>query len=175
MKFYIQPKNLSNDIVKLVPLSESDFDKLFEIAQDPLIWIQHPNPDRYKKEDFKKYFEGAINSKGAFIIFDSKTNQVVGCSRFYDFNSDSKSIKIGYTFISRKFWGLGYNKNIKKLMVNYVFENLENVIFEIGVKNIRSQKAIEKIGATKIGQQEIKYFGEDPKLNFIYQISKTKI
>ncbi|MBC7642462.1 MAG: GNAT family N-acetyltransferase [Flavobacterium sp.] len=172
MKIHLQPKNLSNDIVKLVPLSELDFDKLFEVAQDPLIWVQHPNPYRYKKEDFKKYFEGAIDSKGAFIIFDSKTNQVVGCSRFYDFNAETKSIKIGYTFISRKFWGLGYNKNIKKLMINYVFENLENVIFEVGAKNFRSQKAIEKIGATRIGQREVKYFGEDSKLNFIYQISK---
>ncbi len=172
MTLDIQPIHLKNNIVQLVPLQESDFDRLYEVASDPLVWEQHPNPNRYKKEDFKKYFEGAIFSKGALLVLDSKTNQVVGCSRFYDFNADAYSIKIGYTFIGRKFWGQNMNKNMKSLMINYAFEKLENVLFDIGANNIRSQKAISKIGATKIGEQIIEYYGEEPKLNFIYQISK---
>ncbi len=172
MNFDLQPDNLINEIIKLVPLQESDFDRLYKVASDPLLWEQHPNPNRYKKDVFKTYFEGAILSRGAFIVIDSKTDEVLGCSRFYDFNPKTNSIKIGYTFIGRKFWGQHFNKNLKSLMIKHVFEKLENVLFEIGANNIRSQKAISKIGAIKIDEQEIVYFGEESKLNYIYQISK---
>lgn len=175
MKLDLQPNQLKNEIVTLIPLQETDLDRLFEVASNPLVWEQHPNPNRYMKEDFKKYFEGAIFSKGAFIVIDSQTNEVVGCSRYYDFNPDANSIKIGYTFIGTKFWGQNFNKNMKSLMINYALEKLENIIFEIGANNIRSQMAISKIGATKIGEQIIEYYGEKPKLNFIYQINKFNI
>jgi N-acetyltransferase len=172
MNLDIQPIHLKNKVVQLIPLQESDFDRLYEVASDPLVWEQHPNPNRYQKEDFRKYFEGAMLSKGAFIVLDSKNNNVVGCSRFYDFNPDTNSVKIGYTFIGTNFWGKGFNKNMKSLMINHAFEKLDNVIFDIGANNIRSQKAIAKIGAIKIDEQEIVYYGEDSKLNYIYQISK---
>jgi N-acetyltransferase len=175
MNLDIQPIHLKNEVVQLVPLQESDFDRLYEVASDPLVWEQHPNPNRYQKEVFKTYFEGAILSKGAFIVLDSQTNEVIGCSRFYDFNTHKNAIKIGYTFIGRKFWGQQYNKNMKLLMLNHAFEKLENVLFEIGAKNIRSQMAISKIGAIKIDEQEIEYYGEDSKLNFVYQINKFNI
>jgi N-acetyltransferase len=172
MNFNIQPAHLKNEIVQLVPLLESDFDRLYHVASNPLVWEQHPNPNRYKKEAFRNYFDGAILSKGAFIILDSQTNQVIGSSRFYDIDLDNKSIKIGYTFIGIDFWGKNFNKSMKKLMLDYAFEKFEKVIFDIGATNFRSQKAIQKIGATKIGEQVVTYFGEVPKLNFIYQISK---
>lgn len=172
MNFNIQPAHLKNEIVQLVPLLESDFDRLYQVASNPLVWEQHPNPNRYKKEAFRNYFDGAILSKGAFIILDSQTNHVIGSSRFYDIDLDNKSIKIGYTFIGIDFWGKNFNKSMKKLMLDYAFEEFEKVIFDIGATNFRSQKAIQKIGATKIGEQVVTYFGEVPKLNFIYQISK---
>ncbi len=168
----IQPIHLKNEVVKLLPLQESDFDRLYDVASDPLVWEQHPNPNRYQKEVFRIYFEGAILSKGAFIVLDSQTNEIIGCSRYYDFNEDKNSIKIGYTFIGTKFWGQHYNKNMKSLMINHAFQKIENVLFDIGANNIRSQMAIFKIGATKIGEQLVKYYGEESKLNYIYQISK---
>jgi N-acetyltransferase len=175
MQLDIQPIHLKNEIVQLVPLQESDFDRLFEVASNPLVWEQHPNPNRYQKDSFKKYFEGAILSQGAFIVLDSKTDEVIGCSRFYDINQYTNSVKIGYTFIGIKFWGKNINKQMKSLMINHAFEKLDYVIFDIGANNIRSQMAISKIGAIKNGEQIIEYYGEEPKLNFIYQISKSKI
>ena len=82
----LQPSYLINDIVELVPLKQSDFEELYTVALDPLIWEQHPNPDRYKKEVFEVYFKGAIASGGAFLIKDPSTNDILGCTRFYDFN-----------------------------------------------------------------------------------------
>lgn len=118
-----------------------------EVASNPLVWKQHLNHNRYQKEIFRTYFQGAVQSKSAFLILNSQNNNVVGCSRFYDLNLENISIKIGYTFIGIDFWGREFNKNIKKLMIEHVFKNLDKVNFDVGAKNIRSQNAMAKIGA----------------------------
>ena len=64
----IQPTHLFNEWISLVPLESSHFDKLYEVAADPLIWEQHPNKNRYKKDGFEIFFKGAIESKGAFML-----------------------------------------------------------------------------------------------------------
>jgi len=172
MKFDKQPKHLKNNLIELVPLAITHFEMLFEVACDPLIWEQHPNPNRFKKEVFKTFFEGAMQSEGAFLIMDVDTKQVVGSSRFYDFDEKNNSVLIGYTFNARKYWGKGYNKSLKSLMLNHAFETVDKVYFHIGSQNYRSQMAIEKIGAQKINEQLVEYFGEAPKLNYIYLINK---
>jgi RimJ/RimL family protein N-acetyltransferase len=172
MPFDLQPTFLHDDLIKLVPLQESDFDRLFKVASDPSVWEQHPNPNRYKLEDFTTYFRGAIESKGAFIILDANTDEAVGCSRYYDYYENENSVLIGYTFIGTKFWGNGYNKALKKLMLEYAFQFVDKVYFHIGALNIRSQKAIEKIGAIKVDEFEVEYYGETSKLNFVYLINK---
>ena len=169
-----QPDNLENELIKLMPLEETDFEVLYLVASDPLVWEQHPNQLRYQREVFQNYFEGAILSKGAFLIRDQKTNEVVGCSRFYDYNEAENSVLIGYTFIGRKFWGNGYNKALKKIMLDYAFQYVDQVYFHIGAFNIRSQKAIEKIGAVKVDAFEVEYYGEESKLNFVYLIDKSQ-
>ncbi len=173
MNFNIQPTHLQNQHVKLVPLQETDFEELYSVASDELIWEQHPNKLRYQKEIFKNYFQGAIESKGAFFIREATTNEPIGSTRFYDFDEAANSVLIGYTFISRKFWGNGYNSALKKLMLDYAFQYVDKVLFHIGAFNYRSQKAIEKIGAIKIDEFEVEYYGEDSKLNYIYQINKS--
>ena len=173
MPFDLQPTFLGDDLIKLIPLLETDFDKLFEVASNLKVWEQHPNPNRYKLDHFTTYFKGALESKGAFLIVDSKTNETIGCSRYYDFNEEDNSILIGYTFIGTQFWGNGYNKALKKLMLDYAFQFVDKVYFHIGAYNFRSQKAIEKIGAIKIDEFEVEYYGEVSKLNFVYLINKN--
>lgn len=173
MQFDLQPVFLHDNLIKLIPLKKTDFETLFEVGCNPLVWEQHPNPNRYKLEDFTTYFKGAIESKGAFLIVDCKTNETVGCSRYYDYNEHDKSVLIGYTFIGTKFWGNGYNKTLKKLMLDYAFQFVDKVYFHIGAFNIRSQKAIEKIGAIKIDEFEVEYYGENSKLNFVYLLNKN--
>ncbi len=164
---------LQNDLVLLQPLKESDFEALYKVASDPLVWEQHPNRNRYQREVFQTFFDGAIESKGAFLIIDKKTNEVIGSTRFYDLDEKNQSVLIGYTFYGRDFWGSTYNPSVKKLMLDYAFEFLNKVYFHIGANNIRSQKAIERIGAIKVREIEVAYHGEPEKLNFEYQIEKT--
>lgn len=171
MHFNIQP-TLENDRVILSPLHEQDFEDLYAVAADPEIWEQHPNKDRWKKEVFKTFFDGALQSKGAFKIIDKTSNSVIGSSRFYDHNNEEKSILIGYTFYATKYWGNGINHSVKKLMLDYIFQFVSIVHFHIGANNIRSQISLERLGTTKIGEQEVTYFGELPKLNYVYSLNK---
>ncbi len=163
---------LENDQLKLVIAKESDFGDLYKVASDPLMWEQHPNKNRYQKEIFKIFFEGALVSKSAFLVYDKNTNELIGSSRYYDWDETKKEVAIGYTFVARNCWGKGFNPALKKLMMQYAFQFVDKIIFHIGANNIRSQKAIEKIGAKKIGEQQIEYYGEEEKLNFIYSIEK---
>ncbi|MBY0535656.1 MAG: GNAT family N-acetyltransferase [Chitinophagaceae bacterium] len=167
-------KTLQNEWVRLEPLVESDFERLYETASDPLIWEQHPNPDRYKREVFANFFKGAMESKGAFIIFSEKDGSVIGSSRFYDFKQKEREIKIGYTFFNRASWGQPFNKSTKALMIEYAFQFVDSIIFHVGETNFRSQKAMEKIGGVKIGTEVVAYYGEPDRVNFVYQIKKAE-
>lgn len=140
----LQP-HLTGKIVSLRPLASEDFEKLYSCAADPLVWELHPSHDRYKREVFEKFFEGALNSKGALVAIDGMSKSIIGSSRFY--NHKDREITIGYTFLSRTFWGGIYNFEMKKLMLDHAFQSVDRVFFEIGRDNIRSRKAIEKIGA----------------------------
>jgi RimJ/RimL family protein N-acetyltransferase len=163
---------LKNELVTLEPLKELDFEKLYAVANDPLVWEQHPNKDRYKREVFEVFFKGAMESKGAYLIYDAKTNSPIGSSRYYDLDREKRLVTIGYTFFARSHWGSTYNHAAKKLMLGHAFQSVDSVHFHIGAVNVRSQKAIEKLGAKKIGEIEMEYYGETSKLNFIYEIQK---
>ena len=173
MKFSIQPK-LENDSLQLLPLAESDFERLFNVASDPEVWAMHPNKERYKRDVFQNFFTGALQSKGAFLIIDKETTAVLGSTRFYDYDENDESILIGYTFYGTKFWGKNINASVKKMMLDYIFQFVEKVIFHVGKDNIRSIKAMTKLGAENLGETEVAYFGETPKINVVFQIKKDE-
>ena len=173
MNINIQP-TLENENVILHPLQDKDFDDLYAVASDPKIWEQHPNKDRWKNEVFKVFFDGAMQSKGAFKIVNKASGHVMGSTRFYDHNQEENSISIGYTFYGREYWGKGFNHSVKSLMLDYIFQFVSKVHFHIGAENIRSQIAIGRLGTTKIDEQEIAYFGEQAKLNYIYCLTKEE-
>lgn len=160
---------LSNEYVTIHPLKKEDFENLFAVASDKLLWEQHPNNDRYERAVFEDFFEKAINSKGAFIIIDKKISNAIGSSRFYDWDENKKTIVIGFTFIARSYWGSHYNQSIKKLMLDHAFQFVDAVHFHVAKNNFRSQKAMEKLGSKVIG-----YTTSDKGIegNPVYEIKK---
>lgn len=170
--FNLQPI-LENEIVKVEPLSSNDFEALFQVASDPLIWEQHPQPDRYKREVFQNYFNGAIESRGALLIRKLDNNEIIGATRFYDYDEDAMSILIGYTFFARAYWGSTYNKAVKGLMLDHAFKYVDAVYFHIGANNIRSQTSIQRLGAIKVEEKLVAYYGEGINVNFVYRIEKA--
>lgn len=167
----LQPEILENDLIKVIPLLENHFEQLYAVASDPLIWEQHPIKDRYKKEVFKPFFDAAISSQSSFLILDKKTNEIIGTTRFYDYKPENSSIAIGFTFIGRKFWGSDYNRSTKKLLIDYAFQNVNSILFHVGAENIRSQKAVLKLGATKINEMNFPH-NEIGILHYEYQLKK---
>ena len=165
-KFHFPPL-LQNSLIRLRLLIASDFEPLFAIASDPLIWEQHPDRERYKREVFQKYFDGALESGSAYMIYDAVTDELIGCSRFYNYDEADNSIAVGYTFLIRKCWGGKYNRACKKLMLDHAFGYVDKVYLHIGPNNIRSQKAALKIGAVPTGETLASLNGSaDPNLVF---------
>jgi N-acetyltransferase len=144
--FDLQP-TLKGELIELRPLQPDDFDALFSAASDPLIWEQHPENDRYQRDVFQKYFDGALESKGAFAIIDRKSGRIIGSSRYCNLDPENSEVEVGWTFLERQFWGGTYNCELKRLMLDHAFRFVDRVLFVVGERNLRSQKALEKIGA----------------------------
>jgi N-acetyltransferase len=154
MQFDLQP-SLKGDLIELRPLRPDEFDALFSAAKDPLIWEQHPESDRYQRDVFQKYFDGALESKGAFAIIDRKSGRIIGSSRYCNLDSKNSEVEVGWTFLERQFWGGIYNRELKKLMLDHAFQFVDRILFVVGEKNLRSQKALEKIGARFLKKTEL--------------------
>jgi RimJ/RimL family protein N-acetyltransferase len=172
MAFELQPR-IANRSIRLEPLEPGDFDALYSVASDPLIWEQHPNRNRYQRDVFATYFKGAIESGGAFRVIDNTAGTLIGSSRFYDLDEALRVVAIGYTFIARDHWGGHYNRALKALMLEHAFQFVERVIFHVGVNNLRSRKAMEKLGAVHIGEAAVTYYGEPSQQNVIYEIERA--
>jgi len=151
--FELQPR-LIGKLLELRPLAREDFDALYAAASDPLIWEQHPESDRYQREVFQTFFDSAMESGGAFAVLERKTGKLIGSSRYARFDVDQKQVEIGWTFLQRAFWGGEYNGELKTLMLDHAFRFVERVVFTVGENNLRSQRAVEKIGGSVVGKVE---------------------
>jgi RimJ/RimL family protein N-acetyltransferase len=139
---------LENESFSLIQTETSHFEKLYSVAGNPIIWEQHPENDRWKREVFIKFFQIAMeNTLGCFTIVDKTLDKFIGSTRFYSYDKIDNSIRLGYTFLSNEYWGTSVNLQIKKLMLDYAFRHIDKVYFDIGEENFRSRKATEKLGA----------------------------
>jgi RimJ/RimL family protein N-acetyltransferase len=168
MPFDLQPI-LKGELLELRPLRAEDFHDLYAVAADPLIWEQHPAKDRYKEEVFKVFFREALESGGTLIATDSKDGRAIGSSRFHGYGKEKGEIEIGWTFLARSHWGGIYNGEMKQLMLRHAFGFVNSVIFLVGPQNLRSQRAVEKIGGVRVGSRP-DGGGRD---SFVYQITAS--
>ena len=169
MDFDLQP-HLIGTLVELRPLAPEDFDAVFRAASDPRIWEQHPEPDRYTPEKFQRYFDGAIESRGAFAVIDRKSGRIIGCTRYCALKPEEREVEIGWTFLERAYWGGAYNGEMKRMMVDHALRFVDRVVFVVGENNLRSQKALEKIGAKVDGRAEATAPDGSLRRNVIYVV-----
>ncbi|MDE1467613.1 GNAT family N-acetyltransferase [Aurantiacibacter sp. D1-12] len=140
--------SLTGTLVELRPLLEEDWDALFAVASDSEIWAMHPMHDRWREPVFRDFFNDALAKGGALAVIDRSTGRIVGSSRFERYDSaDGGSVEIGWTFLAREFWGKGYNREMKRLMLTHALQAVQRVDFRVGDANTRSRRALEKIGA----------------------------
>lgn len=145
----LQP-SLAGALVTLRPLRHSDYDALYAVASDPLIWEQHPAHDRWKPDVFRAFFDDAMASRGAFLVRDAADGRTIGSTRFHGYDPARREVEIGWTFLARSHWGGRYNGEMKRLLLDHALRIVARVIFVVGASNHRSRRAVEKIGGALV-------------------------
>jgi len=158
---------LEGKTLLLRPLVTKDFDALYAAASDPEIWRLHPDSNRWQRPAFETYFVKGTTEHQALAVLDRGTNQIIGSSRFYD--PTPHEVTIGFTFLSRPYWGGATNFELKSLMLNYAFKYVERALFEIAVGNLRSRRAIEKLGARLTAEPS------NEGRHVVYEMLKSKL
>jgi RimJ/RimL family protein N-acetyltransferase len=169
MPFELQP-TLTGTLLELRPLRPDDFDELYAVASDPRIWEQHPASDRYKGDVFKEFFREALASGGAFAVIDRRTGRIIGSSRYFGLDEARGEVEIGWSFLARAYWGGVYNREMKALMLRHAFQYVSSVVFLVGPNNIRSQRAMEKIGGVRTGVTRREPGGRE---SVVFEISRA--
>jgi RimJ/RimL family protein N-acetyltransferase len=164
--FDFQPV-LRGELVELRPLRAEDYDDLYAVAADPLVWEQHPVRNRHEDRVFREFFREALASGGALIACDIRTQRVIGSSRFHGYDEGRNEVEIGWTFLARSCWGGRYNGDMKEIMLQHAFRFVDSVVFLVGPQNFRSQRAVEKIGGIRVGTRP-DTSGRD---SYVYQIT----
>ncbi len=164
---------LEGERLLLRPLREDDWDALYAVACDPLIWEVHPAYDRWQEEVFRAYFADALAQGGALAVIDKHSGAIVGSSRMQGHDpADGGSVEIGWTFLARSHWGGEFNREMKRLMLSHAFNFVVLVRFRVGEHNVRSRRAMEKIGGRLSGQTEVEMRADQPAVHVIYEITR---
>jgi RimJ/RimL family protein N-acetyltransferase len=169
MPFDLQP-TLKGELLELRPLRPGDFDALYSVSCDPLLWEQHPDKNRYKEEVFRAFFRGALESGGALLAVDARDGRVIGSSRFHGYSEEKREVEIGWTFLARSHWGGMFNREMKTLMLRHAFRFVDSVVFVVGDQNRRSQRAVEKVGALRVGSRS----DERGRTSYVYRITASQ-
>lgn len=163
---------LEGELVRLRPSTPDDWEALFGIASDPLIWEVHPAHDRWQEPVFRGYFDAGIASGGALTILDKASGAVIGSSRYDNWKPEADEIEIGWTYIARSHWGGTYNGEIKRLMLDHIHRQVGIVVFTVGETNVRSRRAMEKIGGVLRPGIEMRLMAGEMKPHVIYEIRR---
>lgn len=163
---------LEGELVTIRPLQDDDWDALFAVASDKLIWELHPAHDRWQEPVFRKFFADALACGGALAILDKATGAIIGSSRYDFWVPEEDEIEIGWTFIARAYWGGTYNREIKRLMLDHIHRFVNRVVFIVGQGNLRSRGAMEKIGGRLIPGRTHRGGGQVFPDHVVYEICR---
>lgn len=168
--FNYQPE-LQGELVRIAPATEADFEALFALASDPDIWAMHPQRNRHQREIFRAFFDSAQNDRGGVKLIEAASGKVIGFSRYSTKGRPDGEVEIGWTFYARRVWGQGHNDEVKALMLSHAFATFGTVCFHAGETNLRSRRAIEKLGA-KLTDERVNGVGVDGKdVNVTYLLT----
>lgn len=171
---------LHNEQIILKPMEESDIDGILAVAVYPEIW-PYLSVTIEDLEDTKKYVKNALNNKEIgvefpYVIIDPNTNIIIGSTRFMDIDANHNRLEIGSTWLTPAYWRTAVNTNCKYLLLQYCFEflQLNRVQIKTDHENLRSQKAIERIGAYKEGILRNHMIRKDGSIRNTVMYSVTK-
>jgi len=141
------------DVTVVRPLRVGDFDELYAAGADPMLWEQHPERERWREDVFRAYFDDHLASGGALAVVDRATGSLIGATRYDNYDPERSEVEIGWTFLARPYWGGAYNADLKRVMLEHAFRSVETVVFLVDARNLRSRRAVEKLGAIESGSR----------------------
>lgn len=164
---------LEGERLLLRPLQEDDWDALYGVASDPLIWEIHPQPNRWQEPVFRRFFDDALERGGALVVIDRTSGAVAGSSQYKAVDTeDGGAVEIGWTFLARSHWGGSFNQEMKRLMLAHALASVARVEFRVGESNLRSCRAMEKIGGRLTGRSELVETPTGPMRHVVYEITR---
>ena len=107
----------------------------------------------HESHEFLNFFRESLASGGALLVLDAKTQRPIGSSRFHGHDNERSEVEIGWTFLARSHWGGTYNGQMKELMLLHAFRFVNRVVFIVGPENMRSMRAVKKIGGVRVGSR----------------------
>ena len=164
---------LEGERLLLRPLAADDWEALYGVARDPLIWQLHPANDRWREDVFRAFFADALAQGGALAVIDKADGRIIGSSRFQAHDpAAGGSVEIGWTFLARSHWGGAFNPELKRLMLGHALRFVERVDFRVGEHNLRSRGAMVKIGGRLSDRVDIAETVTGPARHVIYEITR---
>ena len=164
---------LETERLLLRPLAPGDWQALFAVASDPEIWAIHPAHDRWQEPVFRAFFDDALANRGAMVIIDRASGEIIGSSRWQGYDpANGGSVEIGWTFLARSHWGGRDNPELKRVMLRHAFQFVGRVLFRVGDTNLRSRRAMEKIGGRLTNEVEGLNHGGREIVHVIYEITR---
>lgn len=165
-----QPRLISPQL-HLRPLEPGDWEALYAVARDPQIWALHPATDRWQEPVFRRFFAQGLESGGALVAIDPAHGGIIGSSRFDLSRAGPDEMEIGWTFLARRYWGGAMNAAMKRMMLGHAFRFVERAIFVVGEHNLRSRRAMEKIGGV-LTDRVVESAGGGPGRSVVYAIDR---
>ena len=164
---------LETERLVLRALTEDDREPLYEVASDPMVWEQHPIHDRWRREVFDAFFDEGLASGGALAVVDKAKDRIVGSTRYDKYDPEEGGVvEIGWTFLERRCWGKGINREMKRAMLEHAFEHVALVEFRVGDTNYRSRNALEAIGAERTDRYELGRYQGKRVVHLVYEITR---
>lgn len=128
------------------PLEPGDREALFEVASDRELWALHPAHDRWQRPVYDALFDDALAHCGALAVIEKASGRIIGSSQYRPSAKVPGAVEIGWTFLARDHWGGAANRELKRLMLTHLLAHAELAVFRVGSGNLRSRRAMEKIG-----------------------------
>lgn len=164
---------LETERLVLRALTEDDREPLYEVASDPMVWEQHPIHDRWRREVFDAFFDDGLASGGALAVVDKVKDRIVGSTRYDKYDPDDGGVvEIGWTFLERRCWGKGINREMKRATLAHAFEHVSLVEFRVGDTNYRSRNALEAVGAERTDRYELARYQGKRVVHLVYEITR---
>jgi len=158
MSLYNTPVILEGKWVRLEPLQLTHADDLFAVAQDDDIWRHMPVPTPTSVANVRTWIQDALDvqARGLFLpfaIIERVANRAVGSTRYLDISSHDRHVEIGWSWLGKAYWRTPFNTECKYLLLKHAFETLRciRVSLKTDLRNERSQRAIERLGAVREG------------------------